>query len=199
MNMAVTNWRKGMRIPVDGRRGLQEGHTPPVWYALTTPPQKEAAARAYLEAQGLFAFYPNEERITTVRGKRRTRKAPIVGGYVFVQFTGHPQWDVIKDRPFFTGVVALGIQPYAIPRGTIRRLRGLTVEAAERRRELREMQEQLRAARMPVAGDQAEIVEGPLRGFLVDVTSVTGGMAHYLLPGGIKGMARAATLERKQG
>lgn len=197
MNMAVNQWRIGQVVPIDGRRGLQEGHTAPMWFALTTPPQKEAAARAYLEAQGIHAFYPNEERHSIVRNKRRTRKVPIVCGYVFARFTGWPQWDVIQDRPFFTGVVALGIRPYVIPRGTIRRLRGLTVEAAERRRELREMQEQLALARMPQEGDKATITQGPLAGFLVDVTGISGGVAFYLLPGGIKGQARAATLERK--
>lgn len=171
----------------------------PCWFALTTPPQKERAARAFLMAQGISpAFFPSENRISTIRGKKRVREAPLVGGYVFALFQGYPLWHVLKEQAFFTGVVCLGNRPVVMPRGTIRRLQGLTVEAAERRRELRELREQLRLALMPVEGEGAKIVDGPLNGFTVNVLRIKDGVAFYTLPGGLKGSATVSALERLQ-
>lgn len=193
----TTVFKIGDTMPVDGRSGLQDGHTHPTWYALRTPPQKEKAARMYLDAQGIHAFYPNEDRVKYRHGRKITRNFPIVSGYVFARFEGEPRWHVIRSRPFFIGVVSLGGLPFPIPRPTIKRLRGLTVEEKERRRELRELREAARRALEPREGEQAQILDGPLAGFLVDVTKVAGGRVFYMMSGGLKGQADVSSLERK--
>ena len=187
--------------PVDVHPGRAMQAEPPLpsprWFALVTPPQRERAARSYLKAAGIDAFYPSEEVRTMRRGKRYTRERPIVGGYVFARFTLSPQWDVIRARPFFSGVVAVGLEPYSVPVDTIRRLRGL---AADVQREARERAEAIEAARlemMPRAGERAHIIEGPLAGFLVDVTSIKGRMARILLPGGAKALADTSSMVRE--
>lgn len=180
-------------------RGLQE-YDPlerPVWHGLVTPPQKERAAREYLKANGIHAFYPDEKVRRIVQGKKRTIIKPMVSGFVFARFTGRPNWDVIRSRPFFVGVISLFGRPYPIPRPDIQRMRGLTITAEERRRALRERQEAAQAALMPVEGERARLVDGPLKGFMVDVTRVSGGMVSYILPNGIPGTASVGTVERE--
>ena len=191
--------RVGDQVRLDPSRGMEAAPTlsKATWFALLTPPQKERAARAYLRAHDITAFYPSEERKSTVRGKMKSREAPIVPGYVYAKFYRTPQWDVIRTRPFFTGVVSLGIRPFPIPRAIVRRLQGLTVEAEELARAKRETWEAVKRALAPKEGDRATIEEGPLTGFLVDVTSIRGGMANILLPGGVKGQAHVTTLRRE--
>ncbi len=185
-------------FPTDARDGLITGHTHPTWYALLTPPHKEKAAREYLKAHDVHAFYPDEIRERYLPGgKRRRYEAPIVAGYVFGRFEGHPRWHVLKQRPFFRGVVSLGGEPYPMSRPTIRRMQGLTLSAADRKRELREKREAARRALEPREGERAEITDGPLAGFMVDVRSISGGMAHYIMPNDVKGQAPLAKLERR--
>lgn len=187
----------GDKFDLDGSARIQAGETLPTWYALRTPPQKEKAAREFLRKRGVHAFYPDEERTRIVNGRKRTYTAPIVSGYVFARFTGLPLWHVLRARPFFSGVVSMNGVPFALPRPTIRRLQGFTIEMEERRREMREMREMARKALEPKVGDIARITDGPLAGFLVEVTELTGGVARYLLPGSIKGEAPIRKLERK--
>lgn len=196
----------GDTVPLDPSRKMQDGERlirpdgqpDPHWYALLTPPQKERAARQYLRTHGMHSFFPSEERCSVVRGKKRCREAPIVPGYVYVRFTRDPQWDVIRARPFFSGVVALGIVPYRIPRAIVRRLQGLTVEAEQLAQAREATREAVRRALAPSQGDRAALTGGPLAGFLVDVTAIKGRMANILLPGGVKGQADLSML-RKEG
>lgn len=178
-------------------RGIQEQdpYGKPVWYGLTTPPQKERAAKEYIIAQGLHAFYPDEERRKVVNGKPRTVEVPSIPRLVFARFTGRPHWDVIKDRPFFS--YSQPFQGTQFSRKNIKSLMSMRVKAAERRKVLRERLEAWQAALVPVAGEQARLIDGPLKGFLVDVTQVSGGLVDYLLPGNIKGQAAIGLVERE--
>ena len=123
----------------------------------------------------------------------------MVSGYVFARFTGVPNWDVIQSRPWFTGVITFNGMPWPFPRGDIRLLQGLTVAAEEHRAALRARQEAARAALMPVEGGKARMIKGPLQGFCVDVTRVSGGVIGYLLPNGVPGFAAAEMMERIAG
>jgi len=51
---------------------------------------------------------------------------------------------------------------------------------------------------MPMAGDKARLVDGPLAGFCVDVKAISGGIARYVLPNGLDGTAAVSKLERDQ-
>ena len=206
MHQRFDHLKVGDPVPLAPGRKMQEGEPldRPLWFALVTPPQRELAARGYLRTNGIEAFFPSEEVRRQIWGKRRSFERPIVGGYVFSRFRLPPQWDVIRSRPYFTGVVGLGVVPYVIPKSTIRRLRGLTVEVKLREEEKREAYEAMRRSNAAVAralapreGERAEIVGGALSGFVVDVTRVRGDMASILLPGGVKAQAEVNSLRRE--
>ena len=179
-------------------RGLQSAQKLDrhVWLGLLTPPQQERLARERLKAEGIHAFYPDEHVRRKIGGKLRTVKKPMVSGYVFARFTHQPNWDVIRGRAYFSGVVSYLGLPYPFPRNDIRNLMGLRITAEERRQAMRERQEAMEAARAPRVGEQARIVDGPLKGFCVDVTKVSGRLVAYVLPNGIPGTASIGTIER---
>lgn len=166
------------------------------WFALQTPPQKERAARYHLRRHGQDAFYPSEMRQWKVRGQWREREAPIVPGYVYARFTHQPQWHVIKALPFFSGVIAIGVHPFPIPRAIVRRLRGMTVEAEELARAKAEVRSAMAAAYAPAEGEPATITSGPLAGFCVDIRSIRGGVAHFMFQSGKPGSADVGSLRR---
>lgn len=168
----------------------------PVWYALKTPPQKEKAGREYLRANGIHAFYPDEVRQQRRQGKVFHVKRPMVSGFVFARFTGVPNWDVIRSRPFFSGVISYNGTPFPIQRADVLAMMGLRVTAKERQKALRARQAAIQAALAPVEGERAKIMEGPLSGFLVDVTEISGSVVRFVLPGGTKGSAGQGSLER---
>ena len=171
-------------------RGIVGQKIEPVWHALVVPPQKERATREYLRAQGIYAFYPSQLSSRTIRGKKITRERPMITQHVYARFTHTPQWDVLKEqRRVITGVYSIASVPIAIPSDVIRRLQGLTVEAER----LREARAELLRVR---AGDKAAIKGGPLAGFLVDVRTVSHGVAFFEFLTGGKGSAEVGSLER---
>ena len=156
-------------------RGIQHGvhMAEPLWFALTVPPQREKAAREFLRAREVYAFFPSETRCRTVRGRKVETERPSIPGHVYAKFIQPPQWDVMKERMrLITGVYAVHGRPVAIPRAVIRRLQGLTVEA-EKLREARAELFQLNP------GDQATLSSGVFEGFTVEVTSVSGGRVFW--------------------
>ena len=60
-------------LPVEARRGpFGDPLDAPVWYVLTTPPQREAAARAWLRKIGVAdAWYPVAPGWRASRGRRQ--------------------------------------------------------------------------------------------------------------------------------
>ena len=179
--------------PAEERRGITWGpEIPPTWYALIVPPQKELATREFLRAHGIYAFFPSQTVTRHVAGKRYDREKPIVTQHVYAQFRQAPQWDVMKERRrLITGVFSINGRPIEIHRDIIRHLQGLTVEA-----------EKLRAARAEMlrvrAGDQAVFVEGPLKGFVVNIEDVRGGEAWFNFILGGTSRASVSSLERVQ-
>ena len=172
-------------------RGIVAGpETAPVWHALIVPPQKELAVRKYLRARDIYAFFPSETKVRHDRGKRIERERPIVARHVYAQFRQAPQWDVMKRRErLITGVYCNGAIPVVIPSEVIRHLQGLTVEAQR----LKEARAEMLRVR---AGDRATIAEGPLAGFMVDVTEVKGGVAWFEFLTGARASADLRSLER---
>ena len=62
--------------------------------------------------------------------------------------------------------------------------------------ELRAEEEAARRAAMPKAGERARLTHGPFAGFIVDISRIDGGLARFVMTGGLKGEAQAETLER---
>lgn len=189
----MMQYRIGQIVPLERKRGLTgERLEKPEWYALTVPGGKEAAARDMLRANGIHAQYPVREVKYRQRGKAITRKLPIITRVIYAQFKHAPQWDVLKERRLITGVYGHGETPLVIPYNVVRAVMGLpTVE------------EELEAARRELLrvreGDKAEILGGPLDGFVVDVDRVADGTVWFTTVAGIKGTADVETLERKVG
>lgn len=179
--------------PAEPKRGIVWGpEIAPVWHALIVPPQKENAVREYLRARDIYAFYPSEKGVRHIRGKRIEWEKPIVTQHVYAQFRQAPQWDVMKrTHRLITNVYGVGGTPMPIHRDIIRHLQGLTVEA-ERLREARA--EMLRVR----AGDKAVFIEGPLKGFVVNIEDVRGGEAWFNFILGGNSRASVKSLERVQ-
>lgn len=177
--------------PATTRRIVTGPETAPVWYCLKVPPMKERAAREFLRIRDIYAFYPSEEKHRIVAGRKRTYEHPIITGHVYAQFRQQPQWDVLKRvYRLITGVYSNGEKPIAIPRDVIHHLQGLPTDAEL----LKAAQEELLRIR---AGDVAEIVEGPLAGFCVNVVGTAEGEAFFEFVTGGKGRASLASLRRR--
>lgn len=186
----------GQVIPAEPQRGIVHGpEIAPIWHALIVPPQKELAVREYLRAQGVFSFFPSENRVRVHKGRRIEREHPLVTRHVYAQFRQAPQWDVMKlRRRLIHGVFCVREEPVIIPAAIIKRLQGLTVEAEKLVMAKEELRRQRAAAMLVKPGDRAEVVSGPLGGFMVDVLEVKGGEAWFQFLTGGKGRASADSL-----
>lgn len=181
----------GQIIPYTPPRGLTGPELDkPVWHALIVPPGREAATRDMLGLNGIHAQYPVREKRYHVRGKGITRKLPVITQVVYAQFKAAPQWDILKRRRLITGVYGYGDRPIAIPYDVVRAVMGLPTVAEELEQARRDM---LRVRE----GDKAEIAEGPLAGFVVDVTKVSGGRAWFETMTGLRAEASLSSLVRK--
>lgn len=183
-------YQVGQILPLDRTRGMTGEKLPkPVWHALTVPPGREAQAALMLQENDIHASYPTRESRSRQWGKIVTRTLPVITQVIYAQFREAPNWDVIRRRRLITGVYSVGNQPIAIPYPVIRQIQGLDValEALERAKE-----DMLRIR----AGDSAEIMEGPLAGFTVDVTRVAGGRAWFQTVTGIKGSANVGDMRK---
>jgi transcription antitermination factor NusG len=162
----------------------------PVWHCLLVAPQKELATREHLRANGVYAFYPSREKRYTRQGKTIRIERPEVTGYVFAQFRQRPMWHVMKEkRRLITGVLGVNGVPVEINRDVIRHLQGLTLEAAK----LEEARKEMFRVR---PGDKATFAEGPLKGFVVEVTDVLGDIAKFAGVFGIRSKADLSSLVR---
>ena len=185
-------WFIGQVLPYEPPRDIIGADLPePAWYALTVPPQREAAARDMLTLRGVHAQFPVREVTHAKRGKKIVRKLPIISRVVYAQFKAAPQWDVLKARKLITGVYGYDDQPMKIPYDVVRAVMGLPTVAEEleaARRELLRVRE----------GDKAEICDGPLSGFVVDIRKVSHGRVWFETLTGIKGEADVSGVIRRE-
>lgn len=180
----------GQKTPLEGRYNITGGKLDsPVWYAMLVPPQKEHAARNMLRAKGIHAVYPENEVSYSVRGRKVSRKLPVVTRIVYAKFTHAPQWHALKARRLITGVFSWGDRPIPIPSDVIRAIMGLPTEA-ERLEEAR--REMLRVK----DGDRARLIGGPLDGLVVNISEVKEGRAWFDTLTGVKGSAEVGKMER---
>jgi transcriptional antiterminator NusG len=163
--------------------------TPPSWHCLIVAPQKENATREYFKARGMFAFYPSEHVRRTVRGKVIERERPMITQHVYVQFRNGVNWDVLKARRLIMGVYCNNGAPVVIHREVIRQLQGLPTEAEL----LRQAREEMMRVR---EGDSARILQGPLKGLIVEVGQITGQEAWLNLEAMGRIKASVSSLER---
>ena len=179
----MMHYRIGQTIPATPTRGVQEGEMDaPRWFALVARPQREQSARAWLERQGVTAWYPAEtayRRVPRGKAKRQPYERRVAPGYVFARFTGWPQWDRLFYTPpashYVRGAVGVDGRPLAITDEALAQM-AMIPDELER---LRRQQEEARRIR---PGDKVEVLDGPMQGWVVDVASLRGGMAMLMLP-----------------
>ncbi len=200
-----------MREPVIGetvayepkRRPLStEPLDDPEWFILTTPPQREVAARAWLERIGVAeTWFPTEEAWKSVRGqsKQVAYQRRIVPGYIFALFDREPVWDVMfeQGRGKISGVVGVYERPYAVPMKVMQAMK-LVPERIERIRQAETAREKaIRLARLPAVGQRATLTIGPLAGRIVQVERIDRGIAAFIMEG-VRGTAAIEALERQE-
>ena len=187
--MQYTKLNIGDAVELPPQRGIIGQAITPVWHVLEVAPQKERAARERLKAVDQFAFFPSEEKVWFVRGKRFEREQPMITRMVYARFTCAPQWDILKERRIITGVFSINGIPIVIPPDIIRRVQGLPTDA-----------ERLAAAKAELLrireGDRAELTDGPFAGHVVDVFSVAHGRVWWETITGVKGSSDQAKMKR---
>lgn len=184
------SYHTGQIVPLERRAPLLgDDLETPVWHALRVAPGKEKQAAELIKRKGCDAFYPTTTKVRHHRGKRIEREWPIVSQLIYGKFHRQPLWHNFKSRRVITGVMCLRSMPIVLPEQVMRALRGLPT-----------VQEELEAQRAELMrlrpGDKARITQGPLSGYMVNITSVKGGVAWFDSLAGLKGSAEIGTLER---
>lgn len=164
----------------------------PVWYALITAPQREQKAADRLKGAGVDVRYPTVERVRHIRGKIRKYVYPMISQIIYARFRYQPNWDVMRDRRLITGVFSTGCVPLALSDDDVSLVMGLPTEAER-------MESERIEAMRPKVGEQAEITDGPLKGFFVDVTRVEFGRVWFETLKGLKGDAAENMIQRVVG
>ncbi len=190
----------GQMVPFDfPRKLLGDELALPEWYILRTVPQREFAAQAWIQHFGVLAWLPTEPRWRKAPRGRRDKvqyQHRIAPGYLFCHFHRSPNWDVIRDKGKgkVSGVVSEGEWPLVIPDEAIAKMRLVPEQIEIQRHKAME-------ARRIRPGDKAEIIDGPLAGWTVDVARIDAGIAHFVIPllGETEATISVGSLERKQG
>lgn len=196
------NYQIGQTYPLDRQRRVFGDEIDPCWFIMTTPPQKEPAAKAWLERNGaLEVWYPTVEAWRKMpRGRRKQvpYQKLVAPRYAFMHVDRQPQWDVLFEgaRGRVSGVVGYHETPLVIKESVIAGM-ALVPENIEKQRQEHEAERQAYLASLrPQAGGRAELTVGPFSGYIVDVTRIHAGIAHFVI-GSIPGTAAVETLERR--
>jgi transcription antitermination factor NusG len=143
------------------------------WYALVVPAQKELAVRSLLAKAGLEVIVPVEMKWK--RKGRHVRRAgrmveceyPLMPRYVFVGFSGQPNWWVIRNYQFPDGSkMVQGVL------GTNGMPRPLTAEAVHALKGLQFAIPTFNPHKGVRAGDTAQFIYGPMRGQIAKVRKI---------------------------
>lgn len=168
-------YQVGQMVPLDYQRSLVgRGLSQPVWHALIVASQREKFVCRQLKRSGVRAIYPRHivQWRDARTSKTRRVKNPLIAGIIYAKFNAEPQWDIMRDRGLVRGVFSYRGAPIALPRDVI--LGVMSIKArATRLKDARE------ALLKVLVGDTAEIIEGPLEGFMVDVTDIRNGMVFW--------------------
>jgi len=163
---------KPVRGILSARRLMRGGSPCSVWHPLRVIPGKEAAAIASLRLGGVYAFCPMDDRVRVRNGKRIEYQVPTVSQIIYAKFRYQPQWDVMQMRRIITGVMCVGERPVILPADTIRILQGLPTRAEQ----IAKAKEELMRVN---AGDEVELINGPMAGFRVQVTGSKDGLVWW--------------------
>jgi transcription antitermination factor NusG len=148
-------------------------HTGPIyhpgplrWYALTVYPQRENAAKLWLDRYSVVSFFP----VLEGRKWRRNIMVPwqrrYIPGYVFAQFPGEPIWHVVQASPFIHGVLRRHDgEPGILHPDTLHQLHAMRAMDGE-------LEAKRAARRLIRKGDRVRLLDGPFKGSEVEVVEV---------------------------
>lgn len=150
------------------------------WYAIASKPQREIAGADALSAAGYEAFTPVDYRRpgrkTLANVQRKPVPVPMFRGYLFAQFDRIP-WTVLRSsKDTLRGVVSMNGLPIEIPAQQISAVRAISGTAQPY-----SLASDTLRAKLPVPGQQVEIISGPFTGVLARVDHVTVGHIVALL------------------
>jgi transcription antitermination factor NusG len=99
------------------------------WYVAQTLPNREAAAKAQLEAQDFRAFLPRILKTVRHARKVRTLKAPAFPGYLFVVLDlRRDRWRSVNGTIGVARLIMAQETPMPVPRGVVESLQGYVDE-----------------------------------------------------------------------
>ena len=200
MNM---QYKIGQSYAIERHRRILTGSMDPRWYILTTPPQKEAGATAWLNRIGAVEVWrPTAKEWRKVKGPRKKIEVTrnIVPGYVFAQFDREITWDLFFDvgKGRVASVVSFGGQPYVLPERIMAEMSQVPERLAIEAKKAEDARIAEALANMPQVGGQAIITDGVFEGFQVDITRIHRGIAHFIVKGAmnIPGEAKIENLRK---
>jgi transcription antitermination factor NusG len=144
------------------------------WHALLVFPQREAAARAWLDARKVYSFYPVRQQDRVIRGKKSTVERRYLPGYLFARFNGAPIWHrILRDHatdmgsPFIRDAIRLhsGEPGVLMPQSL-----SALLDMRSRDEMLTEAQQ---ARRLVKPGCRARVKNGAYQGQEVEVVTLT--------------------------
>lgn len=172
----------GDMVQDSGREPMLAEHLDDIeWYIFKTKPQAELASIVWLERNGIAdAWCPTETRWRNIpRGKvkRKSYDAPIAPGYVFVPFTRRPIWHALFERANgkLSRVVSSDGIPLVIPERSIAQMK----HVPERIAAIKAREEQ---ARRLNPGDKADVLDGAMKDWTIDVSRIHAGIAYFVAP-----------------
>jgi len=165
--------------PPPVHRGPQGYPMPaPAWFALETPPQREARAIDMLSPHGIDCWCPTEPVWRVPRSGPRVAvqvERRILPRIVFARFTGFPNWDVMFASRHVSGFIGASGRPRAITDDEMMAMTTVPGRISE-----------LRAAKADAMrirpGDTATVLDGAMAGWQVTVSAVDGDIAAFVVP-----------------
>lgn len=174
----------GQTWPVENRRAGLTGPAVenPCWFVLTVKTGQMEKAKAFLQDNGVAAWYPvrTRWRRNPFKPRERTKVVkPRFAGYVFARFTGVVYWDKLFEhepaRHMFRSVVTAAGLPASITDSAMDRF-GVDWQDAEPDDPDKPPPVEFEA------GQRVQITSGVLEGWTTEVTGVEADMVFVLLP-----------------
>jgi len=181
----MTPYEIGETYPIAARRTPLGKPSPDAWYIMTTRPQAELKAMAWLKIIGAVETWRPTEQVwqPTPREKASGKQVEraIAPGYIWAKLNRALVWDVMKEQSNgkLSDIIRHGPQrdPYKIPHRVMMAMRQVPETLAAMQDDEAAQAEAQRKATMPMVGRMAMVTEGPLGGNRALVMEIRGGVA----------------------
>ena len=156
------------------------------WFVFRTSPQKEFVAHEILKRAGFLSYTPRRQeyrfanRFARARRKKTLKTFPLMVGYIFVALPYEDLgWFCYYHKPnCIHGVVGFAGAPMAIEHRAVERMMAVHGDADHT---APDYQKFMRTHKEFKAGDNVEIMEGPLLGRSIVVEEIRGNKARAFI------------------